>query len=145
MDNIEDALHQFGCKIGFENLQFSDEKHCALTVGGDLEILFERTQRSTELLVNGQVGYVYCPDKEIMRALLIANHNGRDTGPAVLSIDPVNSTVILGQLIDVRHLEIDGFIAIVEDFFSRLAHWMKLLPTCPPQLHVAGSGLIATG
>lgn len=138
MKDVDDALRQFGARIGLPSLKFNSDGICELTVGEGLEVFFEKTNRDNELRLNGRVGTPQGGGGEVLRALLVANYGGHGTGNAAHGIDPVSGEVILGQLIDVGATEIAAFAGTVETFLKYLKFWTEYLPTLAPDTAATG-------
>lgn len=132
MQDVEDALRQFGARIGLPSVKFNGDGICELTVGDGLEVFFEKTKRDNELRLNGRVGAPQSGGTEVLRALLVANYGGHGTGNAALGVDPVSGEVILGQLIDVAASDVGAFADTVEAFLKYLKFWIGYLPTLAP-------------
>ena len=129
MQNGDDALRQFGTRIGLPNLKLGGDRTCSLTVGDGLELFFEGTDRDDELRLNGRVGDLHGADASVLRTLLVANYNGQATGAASLAIDPMSGEVMLGQRLAVGPMDAEGFASAVETFVKYLAFWTEHLPT----------------
>lgn len=132
MKDVDDALRQFGVRIGLPSLKLNSDGICELTVGDGLEIFIEKTSRPNDLRLNGRVGTPQSSGSEVMRALLVANYGGHGTGSAAHSIDPVSGEVVLSQLIDVSANDIEGFAGAVDTFLRYLKFWVGYLPTLGP-------------
>lgn len=129
MHDSQDALKQFGTRIGLPHLKLNDDRLCELTVGDGLEIFFEGTDKDRELRLNGRVGALPGADAEVLRALLVANYNGQATGASALALDPMSGELILGRTIDVGPLDPAAFADEVETFLKYLSFWTGHLAT----------------
>lgn len=133
MKDVEDAIRQFGIRIGLPNLKLNADGISELTVGDGLDVFFEKTKRDTEVRLNGVVGTPIAANGETLRALLVANYGGHGTGPAALAMDPVSGEIVLSQLIDVAPLDVGGFAETVETYLKYLKFWTGYLPTLAPE------------
>ena len=126
--DLGNILKEFGQATGLGPLALDGNNLCRLVFDGNLTV-------DIELLPDGRRFYVHAvvgplpgsggPD--LLRSLLGANLFGRETGGAVLALDPDLDELLLFREFDAAATDYDAFVAALEALLNALERWRKVL------------------
>lgn len=119
MRDVHEAMAALRASIGISDIGFERFDHFDLIVDDRLTVDFHRVGDTAIEIAAVVAAPSAVPDAAVLRARLVANHLGRETGAARFARDPRDGSAILCRRIEVGPCDDRAFVASVLDFIRR--------------------------
>ena len=123
----EQFIQEFCTETGITDLAFSEEQTARLVFDEDICVDLEWQAEDRVLYVHSSVGLLSDDSEALCREMLSANHFGRGTGGASLSLGDDQQEIILARCFETETLIVRHFADQLEAFVDTVADWMDRL------------------
>ena len=129
---IRKFISQFGAKVGIENLALDHESRCNLLFN-DIAVSLEVNFHQQSLFVYSYLADVPKKSKNNLNMqIAYSNCRMKNTKGMTVGVERESGKTVLVQTVNLRGLQLDRFLEVVERFIKNAEHWTKAIKYFSP-------------
>jgi len=128
MNHLDHLVQALADRIRISVDTWNANAELSISVDGGVTITLEADPTGRWIFLYSILG-PQPSEPDAVRVLLRANHLGRGTLGATLSIDPADDTVTLWRRLEIEREDAESFIGAFGDFLDAAVAWAARLPT----------------